>query len=113
MESLQPKNSIESKVAFGAAASVLALISIGCLSYFTTEKLISTEKWVAHTQEVIGTLESGLAILTDAETKQRGYLLTVDFQQFGTSIKEVGVFWAIINEPPPEMMRRDRQGHGH
>jgi CheY-like chemotaxis protein len=30
----------------------------------------------------------------------------MDFQQFVTSIKEVGYFWAIINEPPPGVMKR-------
>ena len=30
----------------------------------------------------------------------------VDFQQFVRSIKEVGFFWAIINEPPPGTMKR-------
>jgi PAS domain S-box-containing protein len=76
MASLKLRNSVESKVALGAVASVLVLISIGCLSYFTINNLVATDKWVTHTQEVNATLESGLAILTDAETKQRGYLLT-------------------------------------
>ncbi|MDE3067493.1 MAG: response regulator [Verrucomicrobiota bacterium] len=30
----------------------------------------------------------------------------VDFQQFVRSVKEVGFFWAIINEPPPGSMKR-------
>src|ERR1700733_13872868 len=72
------KISVENRIALGAMASVLVLISVGLLSYHTTTNLIATEKWVAHTQEVIATLESGLAMLTDAETKQRGYLLTGD-----------------------------------
>jgi PAS domain S-box-containing protein len=76
MVSLKLRNSIENQVALGAMVSVLVLISIGCLSYFTINNLVANDKWVAHTQEVIATLESGLAILTDAETKQRGYLLT-------------------------------------
>lgn len=25
----------------------------------------------------------------------------VDFQQFITAVKEIGLFWAVINEPPP------------
>ena len=76
MANRQLSNSVEVPVALGAVASVLMLISIGCLSYYTTYRLVETEKWVAHTHEVIATLESGLAILTDEETKQRGYLLT-------------------------------------
>jgi CheY-like chemotaxis protein len=30
----------------------------------------------------------------------------VDFQQFAASIKEIGFFWAIINEPPPGALKR-------
>jgi len=30
----------------------------------------------------------------------------VDFQQFIDSIKQIGFFWAIINEPPPGVMKR-------
>ncbi|SRR5581483_3201906 len=30
----------------------------------------------------------------------------VDFQQFAASIKEIGYFWAIINEPPPGPLKR-------
>jgi CheY-like chemotaxis protein len=26
----------------------------------------------------------------------------VDFDQFVTAVKEVGMFWAVVNEPPPE-----------
>jgi len=30
----------------------------------------------------------------------------VDFQKFVDSVKELGMFWAIINEPPPGVMKR-------
>ena len=30
----------------------------------------------------------------------------VDFQQFLTSVRELGLFWATINEPPPEIRRQ-------
>ena len=32
----------------------------------------------------------------------------VDFQQFVDSIKQVGFFWAIINEPPPGTLKRSQ-----
>jgi CheY-like chemotaxis protein len=36
-----------------------------------------------------------------------GYVVKpVDFQKFIESIKQVGFFWAIINEPPPGAVRR-------
>ncbi|HEY5296372.1 MAG TPA: CHASE3 domain-containing protein [Verrucomicrobiae bacterium] len=72
------KNSVENKIIFGFAISLAALLGIGWLSYRTTTNLVATENWVSHTRDVIATLESGLAILADAETSQRGYLLTGD-----------------------------------
>jgi len=30
----------------------------------------------------------------------------VDFHEFVNAIKELGVFWAVINEPPPGSMKR-------
>ena len=30
----------------------------------------------------------------------------VDFEKFVASIKQIGCFWAIINEPPPGVMKR-------
>jgi DNA-binding response OmpR family regulator len=31
----------------------------------------------------------------------------VDFHEFVNAIKELGVFWAVINQPPPGSMRRN------
>jgi CheY-like chemotaxis protein len=33
----------------------------------------------------------------------------VDFQQFVNAVSQVGVFWAVINEPPPGSIRKTRQ----
>lgn len=32
----------------------------------------------------------------------------VDFHQFVESIKQIGFFWAVINEPPPGVMKRNQ-----
>lgn len=32
----------------------------------------------------------------------------VDFQQFVASIKQIGFFWAVINEPPPGVLKRGK-----
>jgi len=38
-----------------------------------------------------------------------GYVVKpVDFHEFVNAIKELGVFWAVINEPPPGSMRKVR-----
>jgi DNA-binding NarL/FixJ family response regulator len=30
----------------------------------------------------------------------------VDFQKFVQSVKQIGFFWAVINEPPPGAVKR-------
>ncbi len=64
----------------GFAASVFALAGMGWLSYRTTTNLIATGKQVSHSREVMTVLEAGAVLLTDAESAQRGYLLTGDEQ---------------------------------
>ena len=68
--------SVEGKILIGFVMSVLVLIGTGGLAYRNTSSLVETNNWVVHTYEVIASLEDGLAILTDVETKQRGFLLT-------------------------------------
>ena len=74
------KASVENKILAGFVASVAALVVMGWLAYRTTDRFITTDQLVAHTREVIATLESSLAILTDAEAQQRAFLLTGDAQ---------------------------------
>src|SRR5581483_6752460 len=56
----------------------ISLLGVGWLCYWTNAKSIAAQEWVTHTYQVIAALEQGRAILTDAETAQRGYLLTGD-----------------------------------
>ena len=74
---------------------MLVLIGVGLLSYRTMTNLVSTESWVSHTHEVIATLETGLAILTDAETQQRGDV-TADLSMSVGGIEET-----VTVEAPP------------
>jgi CheY-like chemotaxis protein len=32
----------------------------------------------------------------------------VDFQQFTEAIKQLGLYWLVLNEPPPRLKRRDQ-----
>jgi CheY-like chemotaxis protein len=32
----------------------------------------------------------------------------VDFQEFARAVKELGIFWAVINEPPPGASKKDK-----
>jgi PAS domain S-box-containing protein len=60
--------------AFGLASAILVLI--GAVSYQSTTRLIEAKNRVAQTQERINSLEQLLSQVKDAETGQRGYILT-------------------------------------
>ncbi|MBD2515368.1 response regulator [Nostoc sp. FACHB-973] len=59
---------------FGLALAILVLI--GTLSYQSTEVLINTSKNLLNTQMTINSLQELLSNIKDAETGQRGYILT-------------------------------------
>ncbi|MEH2395726.1 MAG: response regulator [Nostoc sp.] len=59
---------------FGLASAILVLI--GVISYQNTRVLIDTKNQVQKTQEKINKLEELLSDMKDAETGQRGYILT-------------------------------------
>ena len=55
---------------------VALLIFNAATSYRNTLKLVENQHWVSHTHRVLTELEATLSTLKDAETGQRGYLLT-------------------------------------
>ncbi|MBI3555202.1 MAG: CHASE3 domain-containing protein, partial [Deltaproteobacteria bacterium] len=55
---------------------LVTLVLTGAMSYITARKLMVVSHWVAHTNEVQTGLKSVFGALADAETNQRGYLLT-------------------------------------
>jgi signal transduction histidine kinase len=67
-----------SKKAFIVAFVFIVLFAAvnAIVSYRLTLRLIENERWVSHTHEVLNELEGTLSALKDAETGQRGYLLT-------------------------------------
>jgi PAS domain S-box-containing protein len=64
------------KIGFGL--SLLFLIGISAASYVSIQNLFKSSDLVAHSNLVIKKLEFGISTMKDAETGQRGYLLTGD-----------------------------------
>ena len=62
----------------GLAVTLAALLGIGTIAYANFLRLQQTKAWVNHTHEVIEKLGTLISTLKDAETGQRGYLLTGD-----------------------------------
>ena len=70
------KWSVGAKIAAGFALALVILIVIGAVSYQSTTGFIASAESVTHTHQVLQKLEALLSRLKDAETGQRGYLLT-------------------------------------
>jgi CHASE3 domain sensor protein len=66
------------KIAAGFALALLLLIVIGGVSYSSFSKLMRTSQWVTHTHEVLEHIAGVISLLKDAETGQRGYMITGD-----------------------------------
>jgi methyl-accepting chemotaxis protein len=66
------------KIAAGFALSLVLLMVIGTVSYLSIGKLTRTNQWITHTHDVLERIDRVLSLLKDAETGQRGYLITGD-----------------------------------
>jgi signal transduction histidine kinase/CHASE3 domain sensor protein len=64
-------------VSAGLAAAVLVL-AVGAVALWTTSRTAASARAVEHSETVLDTLDHVLSRLKDAETGQRGYLLTGD-----------------------------------
>ncbi len=67
---------VKRNLQIGFGFSLLLLIISSVASYISIESLISSAERVNHTNLVIGELENTISATKDAETGQRGYLLT-------------------------------------
>lgn len=70
------KNKLERNLLIGFSVSLVILIISSVASYFSINNLLNSTQWVNHTYEVIQEINALTAAMTDAETMQRGYLLT-------------------------------------
>lgn len=68
--------SVGAKIASGFSLALVILFVVGGASHRSTNNLIETSDWVTHTHRVLESLDGAMQALTDAETGQRGYLLT-------------------------------------
>ena len=58
--------------------SIGLIVGVSALSYFRQQDLLSAGRAVDHTREVLYQIEQLLSLLKDAETGQRGFLITGD-----------------------------------
>jgi len=67
---------IGTKIGISFALSLATLTTIGLISYQSTNELIETSAKESHTYQVLSQLENLNLQLTNAETGQRGYIIT-------------------------------------
>ncbi|MHC5937608.1 response regulator [Nostoc sp.] len=67
---------IGTKIGVSFALSLATLTTIGLISYQSTNDLIETSRQESHTYQVLSQLEDLNLQLTNAETGQRGYIIT-------------------------------------
>jgi len=75
---VKTSNSIIQQLRIVFSFSVLLLFFSLLASYYSTQKLINNSRLVNHTNEVLIEAESIISHMKDAETGQRGYLITAD-----------------------------------
>jgi len=74
------KWSVGTKIGAGYVLALTMLVTFGVISYWNVIGLIEAARLKTHTYDVLQNLESVITTLKDAETGQRGYLITGDDQ---------------------------------
>jgi methyl-accepting chemotaxis protein len=67
---------VATKIAAGFALALIVLVILGTTSYQSIKKLLDAADWQRHTQQVLLDIREFLSQMKDAETGQRGYLIT-------------------------------------
>ncbi|MCU1347236.1 MAG: domain S-box protein [Acidobacteria bacterium] len=66
------------RIAAGFALALAVAVVLAIVSYRGTRAFVAAQRWVAHTHEVLTTLEGIRSDIGSAESAQRGYVITGD-----------------------------------
>ena len=69
---------VRRSTAVAIAAVIIVALSSSVLSFFNLRAVNAADQWVTHTAQVDGTLAKLFSALQDAESAERGYLLTLE-----------------------------------
>src|SRR5690242_9543012 len=84
--------SVENKIKIGVGIVLAALIANAALSYRATRILINNDRLVSHTHQVLTALEVVLSTLKDAETGERGFIITgsnEDLDPYRSAVRQI------------------------
>src|SRR5712691_6864180 len=76
MENRNMKWNVGTKIGVGYGLALAILVTIGSVTYLSISKLTDTSERVAHTHKVLENLAGLIQALSDAETGQRGFIIT-------------------------------------
>src|SRR5271156_4880674 len=95
------KWTIGTKIGGGFALALAALLIIGVISYRNTTGLIDTAAMVEHTHLVIENLEQLISTMKDAETGQRGFVITGEdryLEPYNSALEQVPQIFKDVQE---------------
>lgn len=108
------KWTIGMKIGAGFALSLIAVVAIGVASYHSTAALIDSTSQLDHSYRVVRSLGQLLSVLKDAETGQRGFIITgVDqyLEPYNIAAGEVNrivqTLRRLTNDNPAQQQRLD------
>ena len=70
------KWNVGTKIGVGFGIALVIFTIVGAVAYRSVTQQTEAADWVVHTQEVKGLLSQLLSNMQDAETGQRGYVIT-------------------------------------
>jgi len=107
--------SVGAKIMGSFSLALLILSCIGVLSYISTRAMVAADHQVMHTHQGIETLEELRILLGNAETEQRGFIITGEeryLQPYTTALANIPpcmqTMRAVIHESPAQRQRLDQ-----
>lgn len=103
---------IGTRILAGYGLAVLLMAGMGVVAYRSTNELVDSANWATHTYKVKTEIAKPVAILTTAETAQRGFLLTSEpryLEPYRSAAAALGQSLQAIREltsDNPEQQRR-------
>jgi methyl-accepting chemotaxis protein len=105
---------VAKKISLGYWFTAIILIGLGLISYQCTRNLIENNRAAAHTDLVLANLEGLVSLMKDAETGQRGYLLTAKeayLDPYNTALPKIDSTFdelrRLTNDNPNQQRRLD------
>jgi len=86
------KFTVGKKLGLGIAITMFIFALIGTISYVNIALIIENDRWTEHTHEVLNKIDKIFQNVTDAETGQRGFLLTGEenyLEPYTVAVKDV------------------------